>query len=83
MSGDVLAYLAEHAPTIALVVIAAWTAWQVSKWKAKADAAIRETRQALDDHEEGCAERWKASDAKLDRIDRAVARIEGQLEVKS
>ena len=80
MSGDVLAYLADHAPTLALVLIAAWTAWRVSAWKATADHAISETRQALTDHDAECAERWRESDAKLDKLGEDVAFIKGKLE---
>ena len=79
MSGDVFAYLAEHFPTLVLIVIAGWTAWHVRGWKAEADYKVDSVTRALAEHERGCEERGKQVDERLNRIEQGIAFIRGQV----
>jgi len=82
MSGEIFAYIAEHFPTLVLIVIAAWTAWHVRGWKGEADQKVDTVTRRLEEHERGCEERGKQVDARLNRIERDVSWIRGWMEPK-
>ena len=79
MSGDVFAWLAEHSPTLGILVVAIWTAWKVSAWRATSDHQVDEVKRRLEEHERGCEERGKQVNARLSRIERDVSFIRGQV----